>query len=214
MITFGSGPKDVLVVGAHPDDEIMCGGLLARLSEAGSRIHHYYFSDCAISTQARGFPPEQLLNECEKSRDILGVAADCRGGFDISVRQFPAFRQTILDALIRLRKTIAPQLVLTAATDDIHQDHSTLTNEVIRAFKNVSILGYEMPWNQLQAHHDCLIKLDQAHLDRKIAALACYKTQAGSEYASAEFMIALARLRGIQIGVDYAESFQIIRLVA
>jgi hypothetical protein len=65
----------------------------------------------------------------------------------------------------------------------------------------------------LQAHHDYMVRLEQSHLDRKIAALSCYETQAGSAYASGDFMTSLARVRGIQIGAQYAESYQVIRLV-
>jgi N-acetylglucosamine malate deacetylase 1 len=203
----------VLVLGAHPDDEMCCAGLLSRLSNAGAEIHHYYFSKCSVSTQARGFSPESLLSECEASRDILAIPQSGRGAFDIPVREFPQHRQQILDALIGLRKSIAPDLVLTANTDDVHQDHATLTHEVIRAFKATSILGYEMPWNLLHQHQDCLVVLSEEDLERKIQVVSAYKSQAGSAYSDADFIQSLAKVRGVQAGYKYAESYQIIRLI-
>jgi N-acetylglucosamine malate deacetylase 1 len=213
MITFVQPGTRVLVLGAHPDDEAMCGGLLAKLADAGAALHHYWFSDCAISTRARGHDPAQLLAECERSRDILGIAADGRGGFDFPVREFPANRQRILDALIGLKRKIKPAIVLTAATADFHQDHSTLTVEAIRAFKESSILGYELPWNHLRSEQQLYVQLEQSHLDRKIAAIGAYQSQAGSNYTSAEFITSLARVRGVQAGCEYAESFEIIRMI-
>jgi N-acetylglucosamine malate deacetylase 1 len=203
----------VLVLGAHPDDETMCGGLIARLADSGSEIHHHYFSDCAVSTIARGHDPATLLSECEESRNILGISTLGRGGFTFPVREFPSHRQAILEALVALRKDVRPTLVLTAASDDVHQDHATLTTEAIRAFKGSTILGYEMPWNQLYAHHDCLVALQQSHLDRKLMAIAAYRSQTGSAYVAPEFTTSLAKVRGVQAGCNLAESYQLIRLV-
>lgn len=203
----------VLVLGAHPDDEVMCGGLIARLADLGCTIHHHFFSDCSTSTIARGHHPDALIRECEESRDVLGIAPDGRGQFDFPVRRFPEFRQRILDALLAIRKSYQPTLVLTSATDDIHQDHSTVTQEAIRAFKHCTILGYESPWNQLTTKHDFMVSLDQSHLDRKLAAMACYRTQSAGHYFQEDFIVGLARVRGVQAAVRYAESYQIIRMV-
>lgn len=213
MISFD--PKcRALVLGAHPDDEVMSGGLIARLADLGCDIHHYFFSDCAVSTKDRGHDPEVLLKECEASRDILGISATGRGRFDFPVRHFPEHRQGILDALLQIRRSFSPTLILTSATDDVHQDHATVTQEAIRAFKNSTILGFESPWNQLVSKHDFLVTLEQSHMDRKLAAKDCYRTQAKGLYFQDDFITGLARVRGVQAGVHFAESYQIIRIVA
>ena len=49
--------------------------------------------------------------------------------------------------------------------------------------------------------------------EKKIAALECYKTQTFRPYANAEFVWSLARTRGAQIAQQYAEVFQLVRLV-
>ena len=63
------------------------------------------------------------------------------------VREFPSVRQEILETLVKLNAEIKPELVFIPSSSDIHQDHKTLHEEGIRAFKYTSILGYEMPWN-------------------------------------------------------------------
>ncbi len=65
------------------------------------------------------------------------------------MREFPKFRQEILDALIRLRKKIQPDMVFTPSRYDTHQDHKTTVEETMRAFKQCTILGYEQPWNNI-----------------------------------------------------------------
>ncbi len=205
--------KTALVLGAHPDDEMGCAGLICRLRDAGVEVHHYYFSDCAISTIARGHPPELLLEECEASRRTLGLDPAHCGGFDFPVREFPRVRQELLDELLRLRQKINPQLVMTASRDDIHQDHSTLTIEAIRAFKYSTILGYELPWNCRVMRHDFLVRLTDSQLERKIAAIQCYQTQQGSIYTDPDAIRSLARVRGMQCGATYAECYELIRAI-
>lgn len=212
MFSFDKACR-VLVVGAHPDDEIMCGGLITKMVEQGCQIFHYYFAECRISTQDRGYDPEMLIQECRQSRATLGIPESHCGGFDFPVRHFPEYRQEILDALLAIRRAVAPTIVLTSGTDDIHQDHSTLTHEVIRAFKGSTILGYESPWNQLATQNDMLVRLSQDHLDNKIAAMLAYQTQSQSPYFQPDFISGLARVRGVQAGTQYAENYEVIRIV-
>ena len=97
--------------------------------------------------------------------------------------------------------------------NDIHQDHKTIAEEGLRAFKNRTVLGYELIWNNLKFNTDCFVSLDKNDIEKKVEALSKYKTQEGREYMSKEFIFALAKARGIQIGVEYAESFEVIRWI-
>jgi len=96
---------------------------------------------------------------------------------------------------------------------DIHQDHSTVTDEAIRAFKRTNIFGYELPWNDLQLPSTCLIKIEENDLKIKIEAIQQYKSQYGRSYSSQKFQEALAITRGMRIGVEYAEAFEVVRVV-
>lgn len=213
-LRFGEhGHTTALVLGAHPDDEMGCAGLISRLVDEGADVHHYYFSECSISTTDRGFAPAQLLAECEQSRDILGIPAENRGSFDYPVRNFPEHRQAILDDLIDLRRNIAPTLVLTAARGDVHQDHSTLTQEAVRAFKNVTIFGFELPWNLLSMAHDVFVTLDASHIERKMLSIQQYQSQIASPYADPDFPKHLARTRGTQCGTTFAECYELVRAI-
>ena len=82
----------------------------------------------------------------------------------------------------------------------------------LRAFKNITILGYELIWNNLTFNTTCFVELDKTHLERKSSALEEYKSQGGRDYMSKEFVFALARSRGVQIGTAYAEAFEVVRL--
>ncbi|QPS80715.1 PIG-L deacetylase family protein [Delftia acidovorans] len=213
MINSFSFQGPVLVLAPHPDDEIGCGGMIARLIEQGYEVHHYYFSDCEESNKALGHDTSQLIEECNASRRVLGIPSENWGCFDFRVRYFPEQRQEILESLIKLRSKLRPGLVLAPNKSDIHQDHSTIAMEAIRAFKHCSILGYELPWNMLESSHDCLVKLDKKHLDVKLASLACYKSQGSRHYANHKFFESLACIRGVQAQTEYAECYEVIRMV-
>ena len=65
---------------------------------------------------------------------------------------------------------------------DIHQDHTTMAKEGLRAFKNTTILGYELIWNNLTFNTQCFIKLNKEHIDAKIRALKEYLSQGKRDY--------------------------------
>ncbi len=209
---FLNSSDSVLLLCAHPDDEIGCGGLVTKLTESGHLVHYVYFSDCAESTRMLGFEPAQLVDECYQSCAQLGIKRDNIRGYDIPVRHFPQHRQNILETLIKLRREINPSLVLVASRDDIHQDHATLTSEALRAFKTTNIIGYEFPWNHMHSHLDMLVRLERRHIDAKVRAWSSYKTQAARSYHGAPVLEALARVRGVQANTEFAESYEVMRI--
>jgi len=134
--------------------------------------------------------------------------------FDFEVRHFPERRQEILEILFQYDKEDRPELILTPCTNDLHQDHQTVTNEALRAFKRSTILGYELPWNNIVFRENCFISLEERHVQKKIEALWNYKTQISERhYFDREYLRGLTRSRGAQIGVKYAEAFEAIKLV-
>jgi len=108
---------------------------------------------------------------------------------------------------------LAPDIVYLPSTSDTHQDHDTVSAEGFRAFKRTSIFGYELPWNNLTFTTSAFVVVEEEFIEKKIQALACYRSQADRPYANPEFVRSLARVRGIQIGVPYAEAFEAIRMI-
>jgi len=112
-----------------------------------------------------------------------------------------------------LGNELKPELVLLPSTSDTHQDYQTISQEGFRAFKKISIVGYEMPYNNLSFSTNLFVVLEEEHVSKKVQALRCYKSQASKIYATADFIMSLASVRGTQIGVKYAEAFEVIRWV-
>lgn len=203
----------VLVLAPHPDDgEFSSGGSLRRFSDLGIEIYYAAFSPCLQSLPA-GAPADSLWQELAAAAKILGIAEEHILRYDFPVRYFPEHRQAILEELIVLKKSIKPDLVLLPNSLDMHQDHHTVYQEGLRAFKHTRILGYELPWNNLNFTNNCHIRLERRHIQAKMEALHCYKTQAGRNYMDPEYFFGLAKTRGIQVNTDYAEAFELIRWI-
>ena len=103
--------------------------------------------------------------------------------------------------------------VLLPCLQDIHQDHQVIAREGVRAFKAVSILGYEEPWNNLDFPTQAIVGLTRSQLDKKIKALSHYRTQQHRHYSKKEAIEGLARTRGLAIATEFAEAFSVIRWV-
>lgn len=205
--------EKILVLSPHTDDaELGCGGTMARFIEEDREVHVAAFSTCEESL-TDGLPPDTLEHEWHASLDQLGVAKDHRHLFRFPVRYFPQHRQTILEHLIHFRDHLKPDLVFLPASEDLHQDHQVIAMEGLRAFKGTSILGFEIPWNNILFETRSFIHLEARHIERKIAALQCYKSQSFRGYARPEFIFSLARTRGVQIEVPHAEVFEAIRWI-
>jgi N-acetylglucosamine malate deacetylase 1 len=207
------GFKQVLVLAPHTDDgEIGCGGTVARLVEEGSDVYYIALS-AAEESVPEGFPKDALRTEVAAATAVLGVEPSRLMVEHFKVRKFPEQRQDILERLVKLNKELEPDLVLMPSATDIHQDHQVVANEGLRAFKRTTLLGYEMPWNNVVFSTEMFVALDDRHVETKIRALECYKTQAGRAYLDAEFIRSLARTRGTQIQLPWAESFEVVRWI-
>ena len=203
----------VLVLAPHTDDgEFGCGGAIAKMIENDCDVHYAAFSACEQSVR-KEFPPDILISEVREATAILGIPEKNLYLYDYKVRTFNFHRQNILQDLIQLREKLNPDIVFMPSTDDIHQDHQTIAQEGLRAFKFTNILCYEMPWNNLTFNTSAFFYLSEKHIQLKVEALQSYKSQASRPYANEEFIRALARTRGVQINTKYAETFSIIRFV-
>jgi len=206
--------KKVLVLAPHTDDgEIGCGGTIAKFIEEGAEVYYVAFSSARKSLEERGLDGDTLVREVKSATEVLGIKHENLILFDYNVREFPAKRQEILDDLIKLRNQIKPDIVFTPSLNDIHQDHATVAHESLRAFKNITILGYEEPWNNIEFQTRTFILLKKEHIERKVNALYCYESQRHRKYLDTEFMFSLAKTRGVQIESEYAEAFEVMRLV-
>ena len=196
--------KKALVLSPHTDDaELGCGGTIAKLVEEGWKVHVIYFS-----AVAERYP--NLVEEAANSGKILGITHEV---LEFHTRFFPRDRQEILQSLYDHSRSISYDLVFTPTTTDIHQDHGVVTAEAKRAFRNCTLLGYELPWNNLEFKTVCFIEASEKNINKKIEAISMYESQKHRVYSGDKFLRSWAITRGVQIGKEYAETFDVVRWV-
>lgn len=192
--------KKVLFIGAHTDDiELGAGGTIAKLTREGVDVHCMVFSACGNAA---------LPGEYENSMNMLNVSVFAIGL--LQHRIFPETRQRILDEILQCRK-FSYDTIFTHSLSDCHQDHKVVAEESIRAFRSANIYAYSHPWNTIHVNHTCISEFQEDDLNKKIDALAAYKSQLERPYMNPEYIKALAVSTGIMGGVKYAESFEVIR---
>ena len=205
--------KNVLILAPHTDDgEFGCGGTIARFIEEGASVWYAAFS-CAEESVPEGLPKDILVSEVKRATKVLDIPHEQLLILRYPVRKLSYHRQEILEDMVKMNREIQPDLVFTPSKYDVHQDHFTVTQEALRAFKFTSILGYELPWNNYVFETTCFVHLEEHHVQKKLESLKCYRSQIGRKYANEEYVKGLALTRGVQIGGKYAECFNLLRWI-
>jgi LmbE family N-acetylglucosaminyl deacetylase len=195
--------KRVLVLAPHTDDgEFGAGGTMTRLVEEGAEVRYVAFS-IATRSLPEGFPPDTLAQEVTENLTV----------HDFDVRTFPQHRQDILELLVALWEDWRPDAVFQPSLHDIHQDHQVIAAEGLRAFKRTTILGYEIPWNNFDFAYQAYFALQESHVEKKVAALSKYASQQHRRYSDPEYIRNVARTHGINVNREFAEVFEVYRVV-
>lgn len=206
-------PERILVLAPHTDDgEFGAGASIARWTAQGREVYYVAFSACQTSVPD-GWPEDVLVSEVKRATGELGIPLARLRVLEFEVRMFARDRQDLLQSMVELNEELTPDLVLMPTVGDLHQDHHTVATEALRAFKQTSILAYEMPWNNIAFSTQCFVHLFEEDVEAKIRALACYESQASRHYSDPDYVRAQIRFRGTQIGVKRAEAFEVVRWV-
>ena len=200
--------KKILFLGAHPDDiELGCGALIANQANSAEII-------CATLSDNQKNPLlNNVVSEHYASMDILGVKKEnvILGTFE--TRRFLQQRQEILEFLISLNCDHAPDVVFVHTQSDLHQDHNAVTQEALRAFRGTSVFGYDVIRSSQGFFPTFLVEVAGSDLDQKVNSLAAYKTYGDKYYFSPELTKAILIRNGALCERQYAEGFDILRIV-
>ncbi len=201
--------KKVCFIGAHPDDiELGCGALIARIA-GKTDVRCVTFSNNQKNPALSHLIPEHYA-----SMETLGVPRERVDLLDFETRRFQEHRQEILETMIGILRQDDPDIVFVHTKSDVHQDHGVLTQEALRAFRGRTVLGFDVIRSSYGFFPDFLVGVDEADVQKKLDALACYKTYAGKYYFSPEVTKATLIRNGAICERQYAEGFDILRIVA
>ena len=205
MTFFG---ETVCFIGAHPDDiELGCGALIADIVDQTNVV-------CVTLSDNQENPDLlNLVNEHAQSMAILGVKPENAILHDFTTRRFQAARQEILEVMIGLKHQYHPEVVFVHTAQDIHQDHKTITEEALRAFRGTTVLGFDVLRSSYGFFPHFLVEVSEEGVRKKIQALKAYKTYAEKYYFDENIIHATAIRHGALAERTYAEGFDILRIV-
>jgi len=213
---------NILVIAPHPDDEVLgCGGTIAKHTNNGDVVHL-----CIVT---KGYYPdwsyEYLKNrpsEIEESTRILGIKK-------FHLLDFPTAKldnipqKDLNDSISEVINKVKPAVVYIPHRGDIHQDHRIIFHSALIAMRPNSkhyvkkILSYETlsetEWGYPRNFQPTLYVDTSDTIDVKIEAMKAYASEL-KQYPhprSIEIIEALAKKRGSEVGLKYAEAFEIIR---
>ena len=219
---------NVLVVAAHPDDEVLgCGGTLARHRDRGDKIAWLIVT--RVTTEA-GFTEQRVASRAEEIKTI----AQRLGGARVFQLDYPtmSLHSGSLPALVpdvsRVFNEFQPECVYVMNRSDAHTDHGICFRAVASCTKS-----FRYPFLKRVLMYECLSETEfalplpenvflpnyyvdiSAYLEEKCSLMEVYASELGEHPfpRSLDNIKALAHLRGAVAGVAYAEAFQLLKYV-
>lgn len=195
----------LLCLGAHSDDiEIGCGGTVLRLLDEhpGASVHWVVFA--ASPERAR------------EARASAGAFLAGAGAATVQVHDFrdaylPQQAGEVKDAFEKLKLECSPDLVLTHAGADAHQDHRLVSELTWNTFRDQLVLEYEIPkYDGDLGRPNVYVPLTSAQVERKLEALlAHFASQRDRRWFDPDLFRGLMRVRGMECNAAerHAEAF-------
>lgn len=205
MTFFG---KRICFFGAHPDDiEIGCGALISHIAgQTDLRV-------VTLSDNQKNPMLRDIVAEHYRSMKILGVPEEKVIVGKFETRRFPQFRQEILEYLLEMKNSFHPDIVFLHTKSDLHQDHVTLTDEGLRAFRGTTVLGYDVIRSSYGFFPHFLVEVNETDVNKKIQALAEYHTYDDKYYFDSELTRSILVKNGALAERKFAEGFDILRII-
>ncbi len=202
--------RRILFLGAHPDDiELGCGALL----------HHILHKTDAevlcvtLSDNQKNPALKNVVNEHYEAMAVLGIPRERIILGPFTTRVFPDSRQDILEYFLKLRREFKPDLIFTHSKQDVHQDHNTMTDEALRAFRGITVLGFDVVRSSYGFFPHFLVEVTEEDVNKKIEALSKYETYRDKYYFNSELTRSIMVRHGALAEVPFAEGFDILRIV-
>ncbi|MBI1854540.1 MAG: PIG-L family deacetylase [Chloroflexi bacterium] len=156
---------------------------------------------------------KDVKDEHYKSMAVLGVPKENILLGPFTTRVFPDSRQEILEYFLKLRGDFNPDLIFTHSRQDVHQDHNTMTDEALRAFRGITVLGFDVVRSSHGFFPHFLAEVTEEDVNAKIEALSRYETYRDKYYFNGELTRSIMVRHGALAECPFAEGFDILRIV-
>ncbi len=216
---------NVLIVVAHPDDEVLgCGATGAALAAAGHTVRACFLSSHA---EARGARPadEDLSEDVSRAQSLLGFGTPIHGAFP-NIRMNTVAHIELVRFIEEAMTATAAQIIFTHHPSDLNDDHVQTSRACMAAARLPQRRDSLLPLRRLYFMEvmsstewafspadgfrpDTFVRAE-SWLEVKIAALRAYRgvMRTFPHPRSEEALRGLAAYRGSQAGLTFAEAFE------
>ena len=199
--------KSIIAIGAHPDDiEIGCGGTIRKHVLQGHDVFYIIATNGEL-----GGNNEERNDEAKKAAELMGL----KNIYFLNLPDtFVSHDGKTVQMLDKIIKEISPSIVYVHSLKDYHQDHSNLAKATLSASRTMkhSILCYEAPSTTLEFIPIAFSDISKT-FEFKVKCIRQFVSQEQKNYVEAQAMLNLAKFRGKIINVEYAEAFEVVRLI-
>lgn len=220
--------KNILVVAAHPDDEVLgCGGTIAMHNFQGDKIYVVFMTD-GVKSRTQ-FSDEDVINRADASKSVQSILnienMNFLGFEDNKMDNVPLLQ--IVKKLEAIINEIQPTIIYTHHYGDLNVDHQLTHNVVMTACRPLpnfivkEIYGFEVlsstDWSNSQKFSfkpNYFVDISK-HILKKIGAAKAYNDEMREppHSRSIKHIEVLAQHRGFSVGVEMAEAFEVYRLI-
>jgi LmbE family N-acetylglucosaminyl deacetylase len=199
----------ILAIGAHPDDiEIAAGAALSKMHDAG-----YHITGLVLTHGEKGGREDVRPGEARAGAEFLGL--DNVQVLDLCDTRLSSDLGNVVSAIEAMIASVQPDIIFTHSAHDLHQDHQTVHEATLRAARSVrtTILCYESPSVTQDFHPTYFVDVDK-YVNVKIQAIRQHWDQHKKPYMKEDLVRGKMAFRGAQAKVDYAEGFEVARMVS
>lgn len=218
--------KNILIISAHPDDETLgAGGTLLRHGKQGDDISWLIVTNISTDNGFEEGHVNRRQQEIERVSDLYRFKNTFKLDYPTMSLSSSSLQILIRD-ISEVVHEVEPQIIYTMNRSDAHSDHRIIFDAVMACTKS-----FRYPYIREVLMYECISETEFApalpekvflpncfvdisnEIDEKISIMKVYSSELGEHPfpRSERNMIALATFRGAMIGVEYAESFQIIK---
>jgi len=215
--------QTVLVIGAHPDDEVLgAGGAISKHSDSGQEVHVLIVTEGATQQYEDESIIQQKRQEAQNCAEVLGVT-DVHFG-DLPDMRLDDIEHVTINRIIEdVCDSVKPDIVYTHSRKEVNMDHVAVHDSTLVATRPGSgvstVLAYETPSSTEYTprtegfNTELFIDISQ-HIETKIDAFEMYETETRTypHPRSGRALEALAKTRGTAAGMEAAETFDVLRM--
>jgi LmbE family N-acetylglucosaminyl deacetylase len=223
--------KKILVIAAHPDDEILgCGGTMARFAKEGQEVYTVILGEGITSRDdtrrrdQRGAEIARLKKQVDEANSVVGVKEVFT--FDLPDNRFDSVPLLdVVKIVEKVKSQVQPDIIFTHYENDLNVDHGVTYRAVLTATRPMQgepvkeIYAFEVlsstEWNYpLRFSPDCFFDITGT-IDIKESAMAAYKSELRA-YPHPRSLMGIrlqAETWGMQTGLGFAEAFKTVRVL-